>query len=34
MWTGNVAQMGEKRNAYRFFGGKTRGKEATRQIKT
>jgi hypothetical protein len=25
-WTGHVARMGEKRNAYRIFVGKTEGK--------
>jgi hypothetical protein len=33
-WTGHVARMGEKRNAYRLFGGKTNGKETTRKTKT
>jgi hypothetical protein len=32
-WAGHVTRMGEKRNAYRLFGGKTRGKEATRKTK-
>jgi hypothetical protein len=27
-WVGHVSRMGEKRNTYRFFGGKARGKEA------
>jgi hypothetical protein len=31
---GYVARIGEKRNAYRLFGGKARGKEATRKTKT
>jgi hypothetical protein len=33
-WAGHVARMGEKRNAYRLFGGKARGKETTRKTKT
>jgi hypothetical protein len=33
-WVGHVARMGEKRNAYRFIGGKARGKEKTRKTKT
>jgi hypothetical protein len=31
-WTGHVAHMGEKRNAY--IGGKAKGKETTRKTKT
>jgi hypothetical protein len=33
-WAGHVAQMGEKRNAYRLLVGKARGKEVTRKAKT
>jgi hypothetical protein len=33
-WAGNVAQMGENRNSYRYIGGKARGKETTRKTKT
>jgi hypothetical protein len=32
-WAGHVARMGEKRNAYRLFVGKTEGK-TTRKTKT
>jgi hypothetical protein len=32
-WAGHVAQMGEKRNAYRLLVGKVRGKETTRKTK-
>jgi hypothetical protein len=31
---GHVARMGRKRNAYRFVGGKARGKESARKTKT
>jgi hypothetical protein len=31
---GACSTNGVKRNAYRLFGGKARGKEATRKIKT
>jgi hypothetical protein len=31
---GHIAGMGEKRNAYRFSGGKAGGKETTRKTKT
>jgi hypothetical protein len=30
-WESHVTCMGEKRNAYRIFGGKTRRKEITRK---
>jgi hypothetical protein len=30
-WAMHVARMGEKRNAYRIFGGKARKKETTRK---
>jgi hypothetical protein len=30
-WLGHVALVQEKRNAYRFFGEKARGKESTRK---
>jgi hypothetical protein len=33
-WAAHVARMGEKRNAYRSFCGKARGKETTRKTKT
>jgi hypothetical protein len=33
-WSGHVARMGKERNAYRFIGGKARGKKATRKTKT
>jgi hypothetical protein len=33
-WTSHVAQMGEKRNAYRLLVGKPEGKKTTRKIKT
>jgi hypothetical protein len=33
-WVGNVAPMGEKKNAYRLMVGKPEGKEATRKTKT
>jgi hypothetical protein len=33
-WAGHVAQMREKRNAYRLLVGKARGKETTRKTKT
>jgi hypothetical protein len=33
-WDRHVARMGVKRNAYRFVGGKARGKEASRKTKT
>jgi hypothetical protein len=33
-WAGHVAQMGEKRNAYRLLVGKPEGKRATRKTKT
>jgi hypothetical protein len=33
-WAGHVARMGAKRNAYRIFGGKARGKETTGKTKT
>jgi hypothetical protein len=33
-WAGHVARMGEKRNVYRLFGTKARGKEATRKTET
>jgi hypothetical protein len=33
-WTGHVARMGEKMNAYRLINGKARGKETTRKTKT
>jgi hypothetical protein len=32
-WTGHVARMGEKRNAYRLLMGKPEGKETTRKTK-
>jgi hypothetical protein len=32
-WTGNIARMGEKRNAYRLLVGKPEG-ETTRKTKT
>jgi hypothetical protein len=32
-WAGHVARMGEKRNAYKFMGGKTRQKETTWKTK-
>jgi hypothetical protein len=32
-WAGHVAQMGEKRNAYRLLVGKARGKETTRKTR-
>jgi hypothetical protein len=33
-WAGHVAWMGQRRNAYRIFGGKARKKETTRKSKT
>jgi hypothetical protein len=30
-WTGNVSQMGEKRNAYRILVGKSEGKRPLRR---
>jgi hypothetical protein len=33
-WTGQIARMREKRNAYRLFAWKARGKETTRKTKT
>jgi hypothetical protein len=33
-WAGHVARMGRKRNAYRFVGGRARGKEIARKTKT
>jgi hypothetical protein len=33
-WAGHVARMGEKRNAYRIIGGKSRREETTGKIKT
>jgi hypothetical protein len=33
-WARHVARMGEKRNAYRLFGWKARGKETTGKTKT
>jgi hypothetical protein len=30
-WAGHVEYVGEKRNAYRIFDGKVRGKEITRK---
>jgi hypothetical protein len=33
-WAGHVAQMGEKRNAYRLLVGKVRGKETTKKTET
>jgi hypothetical protein len=32
-WTGHVAQMGEKRNAYRILVGKPQGKRPLRRPK-
>jgi uncharacterized membrane protein len=33
-WTGHVARMGKKRNAYRILMGKPEGKYTTRKTKT
>jgi hypothetical protein len=33
-WAGNIARMGEKRNAYRILVGKPRRKETTEETKT
>jgi hypothetical protein len=33
-WVGNVAQMGDKRNAYRILVGNARKKEASGKNKT
>jgi hypothetical protein len=33
-WAEHVAQMGEKRNAYRLLIGKPKGMETTRKTKT
>jgi hypothetical protein len=33
-WAGDVARMGEKRNAYRLLVGKARRKKTTRKTKT
>jgi hypothetical protein len=33
-WVGHVAQMGEKRNAYKILVGKSRKKETTGKTKT